>query len=258
MKAASASRGSFACHGRPELSPPNVRLARRARCVRTVLRADVVHDPTMKNHAVRREYSALASSYDRAWARYVRDSTTLALAAWPALPALRILDIGCGTGVLLQRALDADTTRTAIGLDITFNMLRKAAQRLPDCVPLVCASSEKVPLRCESVDLVVSTSALHYMRDPISMLTEARRLLVPGGTVIVGDWCRDYWTMCALDRVLRWVDPAHVATLSGETLVRLMGNAGFENVRLSRRRIDRFWGLMTATGQRPYATSARP
>jgi ubiquinone/menaquinone biosynthesis C-methylase UbiE len=205
----------------------------------------------MKHPAVRRQYSALASSYDRAWERYVRDSTTLALAEFPTSPALRVLDIGCGTGVLLRRALDADTTRTALGVDITLDMLRQAAQRLPDTVPLVCASGDNVPLRAASVDLVVSTSTLHYMRDPIGMLREARRLLVPGGTVIVGDWCRDYWTMSALDRVLRWVDPAHVATLSGETLVRLMRNAGFQNVRLSRRRIDRFWGLMTATAQCP-------
>jgi hypothetical protein len=89
------------------------------------------------------------------------------------------------------------------------------------------------------------------MRDPISMLMEARRLLVPGGTVIVGDWCRDYWTMFVLDRVLRWSEPAHAATLSGATLVRLMRQVGFQNVRLSRHRIDRFWGLMTATAQCP-------
>ena len=207
------------------------------------------------HHAVRRQYTALASSYDRTWERYVRDSTTLALEEFPTSPALRVLDIGCGTGVLLRRALDADPTRTAIGVDVTLNMLRQAAQRLPHTVPLICASGENVPLLDASVDLVVSTSALHYMRDPIKMLREARRLLVPGGTVIIGDWCRDYWTMFALDHVLRWVDPSHAATLSGETLVRLMRTAGFQNVRLSRRRIDRFWGLMTATAQRPTASS---
>ena len=211
----------------------------------------------MKHDAVRREYATLAASYDRVWERYVRDSTTLALAEFPTSPALRVLDIGCGTGVLLQRALDADTTRTAIGVDITVNMLRQAAERLPSTVPLVCASGDGVPFRDESVDLVVSTSALHYMRDPLSMLMEARRLLVPGGTVIVGDWCRDYWTMRALDRVLRWIDAAHVATLSGEALVRLMRTAGFQNVQVSRRRIDRFWGMMTATAQRPTVTMTR-
>ena len=206
----------------------------------------------MKHQPVRREYSALASSYDRVWERYVRDSTTLAQAEFPTSPALRILDIGCGTGVLLRRALDADGTRTAIGVDLTLNMLRQAHGRLPGTVPLVCASGEHVPLRGAIVDLVVSTSALHYMRDPLGMLTEARRLLVPGGTVVVGDWCRDYWTMRVLDRVLRWGNAAHVAALGGEALMRLMRTAGFQNVRLSRRRIDRFWGLMTATAQRPH------
>lgn len=208
------------------------------------------HRPVTQD-AVRREYRVLAASYDRMWERYIRDSTALALADFPTSPALRVLDIGCGTGVLLRRALDADASRTAIGVDITVNMLRHASQRLPNTVPLVCASGDAVPLRAASVDLVVSTSALHYMHDPIEMLREAHRLLAPGGTVIVSDWCRDYWTMRALDRVLRWVDAAHVATLSGEMLVQIMREVGFEHVRLSRRKIDRFWGLMTAIASRP-------
>lgn len=211
----------------------------------------------MKYHAVRREYGTLASSYDRVWKRYVRDSTTLALAELPPSRALRMLDLGCGTGVLLQRALDADTTRTAIGVDITLDMLLQAAQRLPATASLVCASGDGVPLRDESVDVVTSTSALHYMRDPLGMLREAHRVLVPGGTVIVGDWCRDYWSMLALDRVLRWTDAAHVATLSGDALARLLRNAGFQNIEVSRNRIDWFWGLMTATAQRPTVTMTR-
>ena len=168
-----------------------------------MIRAD--HRPVTQD-AVRREYRVLAASYDRIWARYIRDSTALALAEFPTSPALRVLDIGCGTGVLLRRALDADATRSAIGVDITVHMLRHAAQRLPSTVPLVCASGDTVPLRTASADLVVSTNALHYMRDPMGMLREAYRLLVPGGTVIVGDWCRDYWTMRAFDRVLRWIE----------------------------------------------------
>ena len=205
----------------------------------------------MTHDAVTREYTVLASRYDRAWARYVRDSTSLALQELPATPALRMLDMACGTGVLLARALDADATRTGIGVDVTLNMLRQASQRLPPSVPLLCASCEAVPLRAESVDVIVSTSALHYMRDPVGVLREARRVLVPGGTIIVGDWCRDYWTMAVLDRVLRWVNPAHHATLNGDTLTRLLREAGFLEVRLTRRRIDRFWGLMTATAHAP-------
>ena len=125
----------------------------------------------MKHHAVSRQYSSHASSYDRVWERCVRDSTTLALAEFPTASALRVLDIGCGTGVLLRRALDGDTTRTAIGVDITSSMLRQAAERLPSDVPLICASSENMPLSSASVDVVVSTSVLHYMHNPIRMLS---------------------------------------------------------------------------------------
>ncbi len=205
----------------------------------------------MTERAVQREYSVLATRYDRAWAHYIRESTSLALQELPASPALRILDMGCGTGVLLTRALDADPTRTAIGVDITLNMLRQASRTLPRSVPLLCAGCDAVPVRSRSVDVVVSTSALHYMSDPVGVLREARRVLVPGGTIILSDWCRDYWTMALLDRALRWVDPAHHATLNEETLTRLLSDAGFDTIRLTRSRIDRFWGLMTASANAP-------
>ena len=195
--------------------------------------------------AVRREYALLAATYDRVWARYVDATTSLALAAFPATQSLRILDIGCGTGVLLQRALGADPSRIAIGVDVTHNMLLRARARLAPQVALVEASADALPMRAASVDLVVSTSALHYMDDPITVLREARRVLVPGGGIVVTDWCRDYWTMRALDRVLTWVDPAHVHTLRGDALVASLNSAGFSSARLTRTKIDAFWGIMT-------------
>jgi len=210
----------------------------------------------VKPDAVQREYSVLASRYDRAWAHYVRESTSLALQEIPATPALRLLDMGCGTGVLLERALNADATRTGAGVDMTLSMLRQASQRLPRSVPLLCAACDAVPLRSACVDVIVSTSALHYMRDPIGVLREARRLLAPGGTIIVGDWCRDFWTMALLDRVLGWGNRAHHATLDGDTLTRLLREAGFVEVRLTRHRIGRFWGLMTATAHCPVGAAS--
>ena len=159
----------------------------------------------------------------------------------------RILDIGCGTGVLLQRALGADPSRCAMGVDVTHNMLLRARARLAPQVALVEASADALPMRAASVDLVVSTSALHYMDDPITVLREARRVLAPGGSIVLSDWCRDFWTMRALDRVLTWVDPAHVHTLRGDALVASLNSAGFSSARLTRIKIDAFWGIMTVS-----------
>ena len=196
--------------------------------------------------AVQREYGAMAARYDARWQRYVERTTTLALDALSLEAGTVMLDVGCGTGVLLQRALERETGQACIGIDITEAMLRQAARRLPATVMLLRGSGTAVPLASASVDAVVSTSALHFMHDPALAVSEWYRVLRPSGVLVVCDWCTDYRTMRWLDRVLRLFNPAHERALNSAQLTALLADAGFCDVAVSRTRIDRFWGMMTA------------
>jgi SAM-dependent methyltransferase len=100
------------------------------------------------------------------------------------------------------------------------------------------------------VDLVVSSSALHYWPDASAGLTELFRVLAPGGRVAITDWCDDYLAIQIADLLLRVLEPAHHRAYGTSECEGLLREAGFEEIRVMRYRIGRLWGLMTATGVR--------
>ena len=199
--------------------------------------------------AVQREYNALAGHYDQRWARYVAASTAMAAARVVLEPRSHVLDIACGTGVLLAQLRQRAPRAVLLGVDATPAMLARARVRLGAEVLLMAGSGDALPLSNHSVDTVLCTSALHYMADAPGALREMHRVLVPGGTLVLVDWCADFLTMRALDVVLRAVDRAHERTYTTAQVRDLVTAAGFEPPALERRKIDRFWGLFALTAR---------
>lgn len=100
-----------------------------------------------------------------------------------ALDAGRVLDLGCGTGILSARMAD-DLAVPVVGCDYSAGMLDEAAVRTRQ-VAWVQADALALPLRDASVDVVTSTEAFHWFPDPAAALTELCRVLRPGGTLLV-------------------------------------------------------------------------
>ncbi|WP_309671762.1 class I SAM-dependent methyltransferase [Gemmatimonas sp.] len=205
----------------------------------------------MSLRAVQREYGALAGHYDQRWKGYVAASTALAASRLELTPNEWLLDVGCGTGALLAQLHHREPSARLIGVDATVGMLLRARARLAPAVLLAESSGEALPLADASVHAVVSTSALHYVDDAPRALREMRRVLAPGGRLVLVDWCADFLTMRALDVVLRVVDRAHAHTFSSVDVQRLVTGANFERIDIAREKIDRFWGLFVLTARVP-------
>lgn len=94
----------------------------------------------------------------------------------------RLLDVGCGTGILTARTGDV-VDGLVCGLDLSFGMLEQATHRRTG--PWLQADAVRLPVRAGSVDAVVSTEAFHWFDDHDAVLGEFRRVLVPGGRTIV-------------------------------------------------------------------------
>lgn len=201
--------------------------------------------------AVRREYQGMAPRYDRRWRGYLERSLGLTLDHVTSQRPVRILDVGCGTGLLLERLHHRFPDATLTGIDVTPGMLTVAAQRLGPRADLLLGDASALPLREGAFDVVVSSSVWHYLRAPDLALAEWRRVLRPGGSLIVTDWSRDFVTMRALNRLLKVVNRAHWRTWNEQELRAALRRAGFTNIEVDRHRQGWFWGMMVGRASRP-------
>ncbi|HVF19952.1 MAG TPA: methyltransferase domain-containing protein [Mycobacteriales bacterium] len=95
----------------------------------------------------------------------------------------RILDAGCGTGFLAAGLRRARPDLRVVGSDLSQGMLAKA--RAAGAWPLIQADATALPVRDDAVDLVVARGVLHHLPDVTAALAEWRRVLRPGGAVVL-------------------------------------------------------------------------
>jgi SAM-dependent methyltransferase len=112
-------------------------------------------------------------------ARDVHDFARRAILAALALgPADRLLEIGCGGGLLLCDALT--TGATVVGLDHSTEMVDLAREHAPGA-DVRLGNAERLPFEDASFTAVAMSIVLLFLRDPIAALGECRRVLAPHG-----------------------------------------------------------------------------
>lgn len=92
----------------------------------------------------------------------------------------RVLDDGCGIGIYLERL--AERARAAIGVEYDGERAADAGRRGQAAA---CAAGEALPFPSASFDLVLSHEVLEHVTDDRRAVTEAVRVLKPGGRMIV-------------------------------------------------------------------------
>lgn len=110
-------------------------------------------------------------------------------------PGERVLDLGCGTGTLLETLMTLRPDASYVGVDPDPQVLAIASGKLGrrhPAVQLLTGYGDHLPVADSAFDLVVSTLTFHHLTDSAkrSTLTEVRRVLRPGGRFLLVDFGR--------------------------------------------------------------------
>lgn len=100
----------------------------------------------------------------------------------------RVLDVACGTGIVARLAAEqVGETGTVAGLDVNPGMLAVARSVTPPETSIDWheASAEDMPLPDDVFDVVLCQMGLQFMADKPAALSEMRRVLAPGGRIIL-------------------------------------------------------------------------
>jgi ArsR family transcriptional regulator len=141
-----------------------------------------------------------------------------------------LLEIGVGTGGLLTEL--ADRASQVIGVDHSPAMLTEARRRLTaaaaERVELRLGEMTHLPLPDASVGCVVANMVLHHAADPPAVLTEIRRVLVCGGTLLLADLARHEREAAREQLADQWLG------FEENELTEWLKRAGFEDVIIER------------------------
>lgn len=107
----------------------------------------------------------------------------LAIAALP--PGSRVLDMGCGTGMILGYLIHEHRLR-GVGIDLSTNLLAEGHRQNPD-LPVSQASGTHLPFTDASVDAILAECSLSLMDDLGKALDECARVLKPEGILLAHD-----------------------------------------------------------------------
>ncbi len=134
-------------------------------------------------------HGLLGDDEAQAWSSLLTD--LLGDARRPRTPIRRVLDVGTGTGVLAIIA--ADLGHDVTGLDLSTEMLRRAADKARDLhlpIRFFQGDAEAPPFGAGSFDTVISRHLLWTLPDPDAAVARWAELVVPGGFVAIVDGFR--------------------------------------------------------------------
>ena len=128
-------------------------------------------------------YDLVASAYDRRYANQRFDAVGATLRQFIGdARALDVLEVGCGTGHWLQEI--AGSVATIAGLDPSPAMLAVARAATKQAL-LIRGEAEHLPCRHGCMDRVFTINAMHHFHDKAAYTSEVRRVLRPGGAVMI-------------------------------------------------------------------------
>ncbi len=143
---------------------------------------------------------------------------------------LRVLDVGCGPGIMT--AVLAVYAREVVAFDITPEMIHRARQKCEKAglanVQFQLGQAERLPFDDASFDVIVTRLTFHHFPDPATVISEMVRVIRPDGRIVIADIVSSEVSEEAeLHNALEILrDPSHVRMIPHSELKQLVESAG--------------------------------
>lgn len=138
----------------------------------------------------------------------------------------RVLDIGCGTGALIERLFAQWPDARFEGVDPAQGMVEEGAKRRP-FASFVKGVAEALPLPSQSMDLVVCSMSFGHWADKSAGLNEVRRVLKPQGLFCLVENLPAGWGLTTL---INWVVGSLADYRSEHEVIQLAQTAGLQSM----------------------------
>ena len=99
-----------------------------------------------------------------------------------------LLDIGCGTGPMIELLVSEIPGKSYTGLDLTPRMIEIASGKGLESATFIVGDAEDLPFENESFDVIICANSFHHYPNPQRFFEEAQRVLRPGGKLVLRDY----------------------------------------------------------------------
>jgi SAM-dependent methyltransferase len=202
-------------------------------------------EPRLQRRIQRYGWDLAAAMYEPLWRDQLAPAQAELMACAALMPGERVLDVACGTGII---ALDAAARvlpgGEVVGVDLSAHMIgaarRRAMREQRANASFERMDAEQLGLADNSFNVALCALGLMYMPAPERAILEMRRVVRPGGRIILAVWgerSRCGWAQLfpiVESEVASDVCPLFFRLGQGETIARACFNAGLHVTARSR------------------------
>ncbi len=192
-----------------------------------------------------KEFTQAAKVYDGGHAgiyEMCKDDYPPMLAELEKEPFIDVLDVGCGTGPVIELLHERYPDKHYTGLDLTPAMIEVAQAKGLSNSRFVVGDAENLPFGDSAFDAVLCSNSFHHYPHPERFFSEVARVLRPGGRLILRDYTASnavVWLMNHIElplarlcghgdvRICKKDEFVHMAEKAGLTVLAMEAQKGF-------------------------------
>ena len=141
-----------------------------------------------------------------------------------------VLDVGCGTGEILNIIKTLYPAVSLFGIDISKEMLKQAEEKGLNNSTLFLGDAENLPFENERFDLLICTDSFHHYPNPQRAIDEFYRVLRVGGILLLADFWKPFPFRQLMNLFIPFSNEGDVKIYSKNEIIKFLEQSNFKNI----------------------------